>query len=567
MSQPQDIQQLVREVAAITGVAPPDSSLALAEEMLRDGNLCYVGLIGGKDVGKTSLVNALVERTLSVPAGFGRGTDEVIAYCHASVEPRVRELLAREAAGKHRVVTHDNGELARQVLLDLPDIDSLYEQHVAMTRQMLRYMLFPVWIQSVEKYADAAPRRLLQSVAEGNDPSNFVFVINKVDQVVDREGPAAVEELRRDYAERIATALSLPSIPTVHAVAAVQPARFDLPRLRGLLMQPRTAESVESAARRATVRRDQTLLRWIDGLGLDRRRDSLRSLERNAKDLLDAAVVAPLLAETLPAVLDSASFRWSITEDASRARLARWPIVRVLDALLYPLTGLVRRNVSPGAANVNVMPLASRLQGVFLRLEQMHPSLRELYAPQRPWETPEAEQSIAELQRELSRAVDRLRREAVATTSRSSRWQAPFRWLLTIGAAAWFPFVQPLLEVVLANHLRGMTLELAIWIVRVLGASYLLQSVGFLLIWYLALWAWIRFSTHRRVGELVDGSLSQDEAARPTPIVRKWADERLRPIRAGLHTVEDLLSRVDQAREELASRETEARATEARATA
>ena len=89
------------------------------------------------------------------------------------------------------------------MLLDLPDIDSHYSDHVQITRRMLRHMLYPLWIQSVEKYADQQPQELLAQVAEGNDPANFVFVLNKADQLVAREGPAAAEELRDDYARRI----------------------------------------------------------------------------------------------------------------------------------------------------------------------------------------------------------------------------------------------------------------------------------------------------------------------------------------------------------------------------
>lgn len=56
-------------------------------------------------------------------------------------------------------------------------------------------MLFPVWIQSVEKYADIQPLNLLAKVAAGNDPGNFLFCLNKMDQVSAEEA----EELREDF--------------------------------------------------------------------------------------------------------------------------------------------------------------------------------------------------------------------------------------------------------------------------------------------------------------------------------------------------------------------------------
>src|SRR5690606_26782074 len=46
----------------------------------------------------------------------------------------------------------------------------------------------PVWMQSVEKYADRQVQELLRQVAAGNDPGNFVFVLNKVDQLGEETG-------------------------------------------------------------------------------------------------------------------------------------------------------------------------------------------------------------------------------------------------------------------------------------------------------------------------------------------------------------------------------------------
>ena len=75
--------------------------------------------------------------------------------------------------GRYTIVTHDDPALLRQVLLDLPDIDSHWGDHLDVTRQMLRHMLFPIWVQSVEKYADRQPQQMLAKVAAGNAPGEF----------------------------------------------------------------------------------------------------------------------------------------------------------------------------------------------------------------------------------------------------------------------------------------------------------------------------------------------------------------------------------------------------------
>ena len=122
-------------------------------------------------------------RPITAVTSHGAGTEIVIAYAHGSQEPALRELLEREVPGQFRIVAHDLEHLRRQVLLDLPDIDSRYAAHLAVTRTMLRQMLYPVWVGSIEKYADQQPQAMLARVSEGNTPGNFVFCLNKVDQL------------------------------------------------------------------------------------------------------------------------------------------------------------------------------------------------------------------------------------------------------------------------------------------------------------------------------------------------------------------------------------------------
>src|SRR5262245_3500691 len=128
-----DVQQLVADAVELTGAAPPelldaDAPVYTAEETTDSTYL--VGLIGGKDVGKSSLVNALAGQQISQETSFGEGTHSVIAYAHRAAADELRQLLEREVPGRYRIVTHNVGSLRRQVLLDLPDIDSHWAGHV-----------------------------------------------------------------------------------------------------------------------------------------------------------------------------------------------------------------------------------------------------------------------------------------------------------------------------------------------------------------------------------------------------------------------------------------------------
>src|SRR5688572_2744472 len=225
------VEQLVRETMELTGADTPqlleDDAPVLADEALEaadDGGGFYlVGIIGGKDVGKSALVNALVGRNITAITSHGPGTETVVAYAHASREGPLRALLEREVPGQYRIITHEEPHLLRQVLLDLPDIDSHWKAHLEVTRTMLRHMLYPVWVQSVEKYADRQPQEMLARVAAGNAAQNFVFALNKVDQVEgsgfgvqgsgdgrgDAALPPAAAEIRDDFAGRIARTLGL----------------------------------------------------------------------------------------------------------------------------------------------------------------------------------------------------------------------------------------------------------------------------------------------------------------------------------------------------------------------
>src|SRR5690349_13001129 len=141
------VEQLVREALEITGAEAPEMlradapvlhDEALASRDVHTGAFYLVSLMRAKDSGKSALVNALAGRNVTATTSFGPGTEIVVAYAHASQEPSLRALLEREVSGQYRVVTHDIPSLKRQVLLDLPDIDSHWQSHPLVTRALPR---------------------------------------------------------------------------------------------------------------------------------------------------------------------------------------------------------------------------------------------------------------------------------------------------------------------------------------------------------------------------------------------------------------------------------------------
>ena len=533
---PDPHEQLVSEITAATGVTPPLVVAGDAPVPTRDaGDLYYVGLIGGKDVGKTSLVNALAGQQIAEPTGHGEGTRSVTAYAHRDVAATVRQQL-----GDIQIVEHDAENLKRQVLLDLPDIDSKYADHIALTRSMLRFMLYPVWVQSVEKYADQRPQQLLQQVAEGNDPANFIFLLNKCDQLIDREGLLAAGELAEDYGQRLQKRLELKAPPEVLLVSARRPEEYDLPQLRKKLGVQKSAKHVTQSRQLAVARRQTTVMHWVREQHLPARAKSAERLVDDAAELLADRIGRPVLEEALPRLERDAAHRLGLAEPAVRARLRAWPIVNLLDAAFSPLVLLLRKNLAPAEGESAAIDTylaetgrgtAKNLQAVFAQLNNAYPEVGRLYESRRLWETPAAESAASDLRRRLGDALA-LQRDAVRRRFTPSPLLAPLRWLLTLGVSLWFVLLQPVAEAALLTAKFEWT-RLALDTVQILSAQTLLENIAFVAIYLLVLWATLRFGTYRRVASMRRRLLAK-EAERPeaSPAAQtvEWMQSLLAPL-------------------------------------
>ena len=369
------------------------------------------------------------------------------------------------------------------MLLDLPDIDSRFADHIEITRRMLRHMLFPIWIQSVEKYADAQPQALLAKVSAGNDPTNFLFCLNKADQLPASDGSA--EQLRSDYAQRMARVLSLPAAPRVFMICATQPQAFDLPELSRLLSREKSSQSLSTSRQLASRQRQRSVLTWLAAQNLPERTARLVRLEEQACEILSQRLGVPLVENVVPAILDDAAYRMVMTDGVFARRVARWPIINVLHALISPLRLLVRENAAPGAffggADALVdghlaamkISVARLLQTTFAQMQQTNPAIAPLYERRKLWEASEAAAGEARLRQEWVDTVSRQREILQSRLHGRAGLFAPFfRVLLTIGALIWFPFVQPFLAAMLqSNSLLHNAREATIKLVEIFSAA------------------------------------------------------------------------------------------------
>ncbi len=642
MSESESLEELVRETVEVTGASLPallekDAPILDRAAISADGpgDFYLVGLIGGKEVGKSALVNALAGEKVTVSTAYGPGTEVAIAYAHASQEGGVGALLERIVPGKFRVVKHQVADLRGLVLLDLPDIDSHYRDHLQTTRAVLRHLLFPVWVGSVEKYADQQPMRLLAQVAAGNAPENFVFCLNKGDQVeegtearrhggtkgeeggggearrregteaaegqarrhqgtearregtggedsvsaprlsaapfspplsaslLSRAGGEAVEELREDYAERIGRTLGLASAPRVFVISAIQPLRFDLPELRGMLMRAKAASVVKESKELATQRQERSLLSWLGTQELPVRARRLARLREEAEELLSNRLGAALLERMAPRLAADAGARLAIGDEVLEERVARWPIVNLVHTLFSPFLVMARgmtsrQAVAPRSAESLVdacmreteEPVSTLLQSAFGQLRRSQPIVGELYAGNKLWESAPADAAAGELSRRLSQTLLHQRAAVRQQMAGRGAWAGlPIRWLLTIGAVLWFPFVQPILSEAMASHRSVSSLAAAALVIEVLGVDYLLKSAIFLSIWFVVLWLVLRWNTQRTVDRLVQRWGSADVADASVNLSAQsmqWMEDLLSPIRNSEERILSLAKRVEQ---------------------
>ncbi len=563
-----ELEQLVAVTMELTSSAPPDllADDAPVFESSDDQPMYLIGLIGGKDVGKSSFVNAIVGESLTAPTSFGPGTEDVVAYAHQSMEQPLRALLSREVPNRFTIHTHSIDLLQRQVLLDLPDIDSHYADHIEITRRMLRHMLYPVWIQSVEKYADQQPQKLLARVAAGNDPANFIFCLNKLDQLVKREGDSAAGQIKDDYAKRLSRVLGLSDSPRVFLVSANAPDQFEFSALRQALSQQKSTQNVREAQDLAVRRQNRTLFQWLDDQQLPQRAERTARALENAQELVAARITAPLLEESLPALLNDPAYRTSLIEPVVQARINRWPIVNIFNMVLSPLLSLVRKNLSPAPIpigggisidtylQIEAQPLSSTVQRTFAQLQQSQPEVSSLYQLNKLWEDAPADFAAMDLRQRISSTLERQKADLLERLSGRYGIIAPlFRWLFTIGALLWFPIVQPILEAFLPSDVERSWPRLAFFIVQHLGVTFLLKSLTFLLIYYTILWLVLRWQSEAKVLRALDRARNTDALSPSTPSgqIIEWADALLDPLRERHERMKLLVSRIESLRKQL----------------
>lgn len=566
-----EISRFVAEVSKLTGAKSPDlmqsDAPVLSQQMLNDPQalkIYFVGLIGGKDVGKSSLVNALVGKQVSGVSGYGRGTEAVTAYCHKAVVAQVRQRLDAQAGGQYSIVEHDVDDLAAQVLLDLPDIDSHYTSHIDLTRRMLSLMLFPIWIQSHEKYADAEAMKLLEQVTQGNAPENLLFCISKADQLVAGHGQAAVQQVCEDYARRIKDRLSLGGPPRVWPISTVKPEMSKLAELRQLLSRQKSEQEVRFARELAVRHRTRMIVQWADRQNLPQRAERLSGLGERVHVAVGERIHEPLMQQIYQLMQDPV-YHQAVLDMCLDEHMKRWPLLGVVQSVMSLFTSILRwRSGAQRAGGLGVdgvvsgaleeVGLGSRVCNVFSQLQRSDPEVLRLYRHLKLWEPSVADHWADVLSRQL---VDRLSRQSRQVAAQLSGRSAnslmySFRVLLTVGALVWFPIIQPLVQTLLEGTMQLSVAQLGLGIVKILSVGALLSNVSFLLLWFFILWVLVRYSAQRKIERALErgGRLVADaDSHSSADALEVWHRKLLEPITGRIERFQRLIEQLERFRQ------------------
>lgn len=178
---------LDRDLARFFNV-PPLGCTPGADQSLSD-DLILCGILGGKDVGKSTLINALAGAAVSRDEfEVGRGTDRPRAYVHRTREEALRVRLASDDSRDDvEVVLHDVDRIANIVLVDLPDFDSEFLDHLNIVRRIVPRLDRVLWMQTPRKLGDRAWVRMIRDVIK--DDVNVHWVLSKLDELLADEHP------------------------------------------------------------------------------------------------------------------------------------------------------------------------------------------------------------------------------------------------------------------------------------------------------------------------------------------------------------------------------------------
>ncbi|MCB9831552.1 MAG: 50S ribosome-binding GTPase [Planctomycetes bacterium] len=480
-------------------------------------DLLLVGLVGGTGVGKSTLVNALAGHDISRTSARRPTTDRIIPYLHRRRLALIQDLDFLRESLTETIRPHDIDALEHIVILDLPDIDSSERSHAEVVERVLGGLDLVVWVTSLTKYSDRLFHDWIERHSRGREIGNFLFYLNKIDEIDQRDGPEAATEVALRFRAAVRDSLGGRGAALLdqqfYTGAATRPeARLPGNRvleLRSELFRERDAleiQRLKSSDRLALAA--NRLDHLATALDLDARHERLAAeFDRHRGRFGKVAEEKDLRAEFADRLIASSAAE-EATRPIMRRMLARWPLLPQLAFLTRPLRQLARLGrlpalLLPGEEETRAeLPLLRARLRDLDRERRSQESLRldteDIERP--PLETEEIDLLLKALETEAVAELRVRAQEAPGPAEPEGFVTRLGRRVLVWFPLVWFPLLQPILQDVLDpdRSAAGLPPRILYRLVRMLGAQHLLISLAFVLAVYVVILLLVQAAARRR---------------------------------------------------------------------
>jgi hypothetical protein len=347
-------------------------------------------------------------------------------------------------------------------------------------------------------------------------------------------------------------------------LSAHHPDRYDFPRFREIVGTQRDSETVSHSRDLAGRRQARTLFEWIGTLRLEERLAKMNEFISTAETILFEKVGAKVLGQVIPSIEKDRTERSETIAEAQSLRVARWPLVRLLQAPFSAIGRLVHLRFGTPSVKGWLAPgtgigehltgrgvgLTSALETSFATLQGLSPSMFQKNDLPKYWREEVSHTAIEDLAARLG-GIARKREEAIRR--RYANGGGPIGWLarflLTVGALLWFPFGQPILATYLSPRTEYPLPEL---VVHLTGVPYLLQTLVFMALYYCLIWLALRWSTERGIDKLNERwNREENKEFSYSAVAMIWMSDLLEPFRHHRDRLLEMKLRIEEMEKKL----------------
>ncbi len=553
------------------------------------------GIIGGKNVGKSTLINALaggevIDRGDDVGEGTCRPEVFVCSEDFVALKKRFSGLASASIGYNEDAPVSMRG----LALVDLPDFDSLFSVHVDTVRDIASRLDGVIWVTTPKKVGDLRAINEIHRVLKAR--TNFTYVVNKLDWLLSQSNLDPMGELQR---ARLALQAQIAEcdphcdperlflIAAKHTTAdsmlqAIAEYRFgekaessridgelpavvkqvvsDFQRLKQVLTRAPSAEAAAANKKanlsyQVQVQAGQ-LLEYYQPDRLLERID--RALAPEAlSDLADSFLPQAYCAAVVNRLNNHRSLFMDWSSRLFEKRIANWPL---LGLIAWPvvfsgtLIGGIRSALPARAGDwnddpfrVSGIPLVDRIEGLMAGVRSRVAAVNEQVSV----EIPEPDALATQFRSDVTALTEECRDTIISPflQKRPGIFGRMFRWVLPVFILLWFPLVQPILAGILKLASEGTQFDLhvAVTVVEALSGSAVLVGLCVSLLIMSAMTAAIYSrsvrDTHRAIDTLLKASRESTSYLMQTPII----ETAVRPVRALRKKLEDLIKVIRKA--------------------